>query len=488
LADLNVLLSLTQQNREAYLDRAQVFEMTYRPTLAVADFDEILRLDPGDIDALRRRANTYMRLGDFQHAQIDFNAVIERRANVPDGYLKRAVFYLGQGEPDLAIADCSQAIQLEPNRGSHRAARADAYRQRGDWKLAIDDLLYAVHGEPGRALFRSQLAAAREYQGDWLVALIDRDEAIRLEPANPNWRVNRAWTMMNLGRTEEALAGFADAIKLDPVAPQRYSARGFAQLRLGHYDDAAADFKKSIEVNPARASSYVDLANVSIYRGEPLAGLSQLELVHENAPDFEVDDNRGFLRLAAGQIDEAVADYSAYIIKRPDEASGFGGRGLAEFMKQGYRAAFDDLSRYAALRPLNSMAMIMLDLTRTRLGLPAPTGSAAFSHRFDPRKWPAPIFRFANGEIKVDALIKAAADPSAWRTRIQEAQAFLIAGEYDLAANRKQEARRMFTEVIARQLPAEWSTLIARTELARLNPAIDTPQSAANNSQQVGNQ
>jgi tetratricopeptide (TPR) repeat protein len=487
MADLNVLLRLVPKHREAHLDRAQLFENTYMLTRAIADFDELLRLDPGDVAVHRRRANAYMNLGNVQQAQNDFDAVIAMRPHVPDGYLRRAVFNLRRGEPDLAIADCSQAIQLEPSRSSHRVARANAYSQRGDWKLAIQDLLYAVHADPGRAIFRSNLAATREYQGDWLVALVDREEAVRLEPGNANWRVNRAWTLMNLGRTEEALSGFADAINLDPGAPLRYIARGLAQLRLGHYDDAAADFKKSIEINPARGLSYVNLANVSIYRGEPLAGLAHLKLVHEQVPDFEADDNRGFLRLAAGQIDDAISDYSVYINQRPDAASGFGGRGLAEFMKQDYRDAFDDFSRYVALRPLDSMAMIMLDLARTRLGLPAPNDTADLSGRFDPRKWPAPLFRFAHGDIKAAALIKAAADTSVWQTRIQEAQAYLIAGEYDLANNRRQEARRMFTEVIARQLPADWSTLIARTELARLNSASDTPK-ATNNRQQADNQ
>ena len=60
---------------------------------AIADYDEALRLNPKDHDALNGRANAYTDKNDYDHAIADYDRAIVLNPRVPMIYLNRGVAY-----------------------------------------------------------------------------------------------------------------------------------------------------------------------------------------------------------------------------------------------------------------------------------------------------------------------------------------------------------------------------------------------------------
>jgi len=480
LADLNESGRIDSKNPEVYVARAEIYSSRSDYEHAIADLDGALRLTPSNARLLRQRGGAYLSTGNFEHALTDYDASISVQGDVPDGYAERAWIHRLQGDQDQAIVDYNQAIRLDPKRGVRYTERASAYLAKGDWTAALNDYDRAIQVEPDRGANHSGRAWMREYTGDYAGALADRDDTIRLEPRDADWRVYRAQTLLYMGRTDEGLAGFADAIQLDPRAADHYQSRGYALARLGRFDEALADFDRAIQLQPGQGKYYASRAEVFLYQGDPLAALPDIGRAHTHDPNYESGDDLARAELAGGKLDEAIRDFSSYIAARPAAASGFYGRGFARWMKGDLAGAADDFRRSLVFNSLNAETEIWLNLVRTRYGQGSRADTVKVSRRFDPKKWPSPVFRFIRGEITVDQMVASAADRSSLKAGEQEVQAYFFAGEHYLATNRTADARAMFREVLKRKLPSYYSSIGASAELKTHGPEGDTSAKSTN--------
>jgi len=466
LGDLDVANHINPKLREVYTNRADIYSRRRNYEQAIAEYNQAIALDSKDASLLSARGRALENIGDFQHALSDFAGAIALQPDVAAHYANRAWVHRIQGDSDLAIADYTQAIQLEPNHGVRYTNRANAYLAKGDWKTAMADYDHAVEVEPTRATYRGTRASAREYQGDYDGALVDYAEAIRLEPKNADWRVDRAWTLFYMGRTADALQDFQDAIAMDDRAANRYSSRANAYLLLGKYDQALVDYNKAIELQPERGINYSNRAYVPLYQRQPLTGIKDMDLAESKDPQYAASIGRGRLYLAGLQFDDAIREYTSYIALRPDASSGYYGRGLARLSKGELTPAAEDFRRALDFNVWDEETILWLHFCLARLHQNPREETARAARRFDLKKWPGPAFSFALGQISLEAMIAAAHDPSAIKTREQKAQAYFFAGQYYLAAQRPLDARRMFRLVLAQNVPYTWSDSAASAALA----------------------
>ncbi|MBR6713110.1 MAG: tetratricopeptide repeat protein [Selenomonadaceae bacterium] len=84
--------------------------------LAVADYSQVINVDPNHQDALYWRAWCYDELGDNEKALADLNRLIELNPNYSSGaYNNRGIVYENLGALDKALADYNKALELDPN-------------------------------------------------------------------------------------------------------------------------------------------------------------------------------------------------------------------------------------------------------------------------------------------------------------------------------------------------------------------------------------
>jgi Flp pilus assembly protein TadD len=76
IADLDEVIRLQPENAKTYSYRAGALREIGEHMRALADFNEALRLDPKNPEILANRGLLYMMMSDAKHARADFNSVL----------------------------------------------------------------------------------------------------------------------------------------------------------------------------------------------------------------------------------------------------------------------------------------------------------------------------------------------------------------------------------------------------------------------------
>jgi tetratricopeptide (TPR) repeat protein len=105
-----------------------------------------------------KRGDKYFSERNFDGAIADFTEMIKLEPDNPSAYYKRGLSYTNTKEFDLAITDFTEAIRLEPNKfGEFYFDRGGTYIFKGDNVLAISDIEMAVKIDPQNENFREAL-------------------------------------------------------------------------------------------------------------------------------------------------------------------------------------------------------------------------------------------------------------------------------------------------------------------------------------------
>lgn len=91
--------------------------------LAIADFNEFLRLNPAGTTGFYARGNSYREKGNLDRAIADYSEAIRLDPRFSFAYHDRGVAYRMKGDREHAISDLRQAVRLNPDiAGPSRAA------------------------------------------------------------------------------------------------------------------------------------------------------------------------------------------------------------------------------------------------------------------------------------------------------------------------------------------------------------------------------
>lgn len=370
LADLNAAVRLDPQNAIFYKNRAQIFsnlgneanavsdyitslrienrEITtcsdyyYSGAYAAACYEELLRAQPGNVQALLRLGDAYASIHDqdkaraaYAHAfekdpgllekcdqQITtlyritcFEALSRARALNVIEFVDRGDMYGLLEEYDLALADYHQAFQLDPgleescgmvnNKPAYAAACITARM-----KANPQPLDYLERGEAYR-----QIGAHEEALSDFSAAL-DLTATVNA-PERDTLRAQayyfRGLVYAQQQQYQQSLADFAAvfeslaALGEEPDA-QLFADRGDVYLALGQMQAAATDYNTAIQFDPRNAQAYTGRGQVNLAVGEAAEALEDFTQVLEISANAGVYIHRARAFLALGESDKAIAD------------------------------------------------------------------------------------------------------------------------------------------------------------------------------------
>ena len=242
-------------------------ERTRTRDLAVADFNQAIRLDPKNSTAVRERGRLYMELGDLDRAFADYNEAIRLNPNDDRAYTNRGNIYQSRGNYDQAIADHTRAIQIAPNFALAYFNRGVAYSSKGDYDRAIADYNQAIRLDPNDASAYYNRGNAYFSKDDYDRAIADYTEAIRLDPNYVAAYFSRGVVYLNKGDYDRAIADQTQAIRLNPNHADAYYFRGLAYSSKGDIEKAIADFEAALRIDPNHASARNNLEQARQRRG-----------------------------------------------------------------------------------------------------------------------------------------------------------------------------------------------------------------------------
>lgn len=132
----------------AYKKRSQAYWESNRIDQALADYDQIIRLDPGNLQFRYQRALANGRLGRLDLAVSDLDVVIAGEPERAEAYFNRGYAYKLSGRQDQALADFSRALEIDPGILNAYMNRAEIYVLQGKYKKALDDYDAALKISP----------------------------------------------------------------------------------------------------------------------------------------------------------------------------------------------------------------------------------------------------------------------------------------------------------------------------------------------------
>ena len=222
---------------------------------AVAVYDEVLELQPSNVEALTYRGWLTARSGDLDRAAAYLEEAIATDPQYPDAHLFRSIVALDQGEVERAAAELAvfddsdpsafarsliESAQLRPRilRAQEEAALAKVEAERaGPEPVAFSATSLTVREA---ALAAERLAA----ESRLLDAVRLFDWVLESRPDDPDALTGRGWLVARTGDPELLAAGVAHldrALELDPAHPAALVYRAFALNRQGDPEAARAD-------------------------------------------------------------------------------------------------------------------------------------------------------------------------------------------------------------------------------------------------------
>lgn len=150
---------------------------------AIADYTEVLRIDPRDSIAYAGRGQARLARQDVGGAIDDLTQALHFEGKSPGLFVARGYAQLLKGDAGAAIGDFSAAISLDPKNAGALNNRALAYRKQGNLDAAIADYSAAIRLSPTYALAHNNRGYVFEAQGNKQAAAADFRRALALDPS-----------------------------------------------------------------------------------------------------------------------------------------------------------------------------------------------------------------------------------------------------------------------------------------------------------------
>ena len=160
--------------------------------------------------------------GDFEAAIANFNEALKRDRQNLEALTGRGLAYAGLGNSDRAIEDFDEVIRLDPDYADAYVGRGGVYREIGRIDLAEVDFAEAVSLDDSNAQSFFQMALGMSQVGDFGSAVKNFSEAIHIDPNFTDAYRLRGLAQLSMGFHQQAADDFGQTIRLNPDSPVPY--------------------------------------------------------------------------------------------------------------------------------------------------------------------------------------------------------------------------------------------------------------------------
>ena len=231
---------------------------TTDPTEKIKFFNQVIELEPKNLDAYFNRALAKNEIGDFNGAILDYTKIIFYN---PDGdsYYNRGNSKYSLEDFEGAKADYLLALEMDSQFIDARYNLACANYFLEEYENSIENLNKVIKVVPDDARIYTQRANAYLALSKFRLALRDYSLAILIDP-NANTYYNRGITFLDINYYKDANEDFSKSLSFNPNDPALYFYRGVTNLFLGEYNLAINDFKTTLEFDSLNYEILIGLA------------------------------------------------------------------------------------------------------------------------------------------------------------------------------------------------------------------------------------
>lgn len=341
----------------AYRLRSRAYLRRGKPGKALADLDQLNKLEPKTPANLLERGRLHAEAGNLDRAIGDFDQAVFCGGRSVEVLVARGRAHAAKGVWELALSDFAAALQLAPEDAAVYYHRGEARLSQSAFDQASADFSEAARLRPDDARYPNALGRVCLRQGKPDDALAKFNEASHVDPHCVETYLNRARVWMERGQTEEAIDDLTRAVNFDPRNAGAYAMRGLARSRLGKLGHALSDYNRAVKLRPGDPSYHVGRGELLHERGEFEEAVNDFKAaikLDKHSPAAYL--GRGRARLACGHPGNAINDFTQALQIVPGNTGALLGRAQAHLLKRRYDEAITDAGEVIRLAPATAPA------------------------------------------------------------------------------------------------------------------------------------
>lgn len=303
---------------QAYMLRADIYQMLDKHREALADFSEALKLDPTSFMALYQKANEEYALGDYSAAKADYTrlrATNPRSVEALTGLARVAV-----KENDLGRASeyMDGAVEMMSADSDIYIRRASVRRMQGNNTGAVEDLLMAISIDNNTRAFQELIDMANV---DYPAVISAISTSISYAPQQGMLYYIRGFIAQAHDHYASALADYRKLIDQNMYEYSGlYNSMAQCQLALCRYPQAIDNIDHAISMDGGKNGEfYATKARILYAQGknsEAMDALKQASL--RGYSSTNMDELQALVDYAAGDFEKANDIYAAMIVDHPE--------------------------------------------------------------------------------------------------------------------------------------------------------------------------
>lgn len=325
------LVSRAQYDKDVFSFRGRNALADGRYSLAIENFNILVRLDTTDHWTYFYRGIAKYNLGDLRGAGQDFDTSIRLNPIFTNGYHYRGITYSRMGQYDKALEDLQTAIDLRPGNEGLYYSRGVTYFLAQDFDNAIADFNKYIRQQPDDASAFLNRGATYLYLNDTIAALDDYNRAIRLDRFDPEGYIRRGRLYANQGKYDEAIADMGMALSIDPDNTYGYFNRALMYYEMQDYNKAMDDLNRVLKDEPGNALTLYNRSLILAQVGDFEGALDDMDrVININPGNVLAFFNRASFFIEMERYRDALDDYTKAIELYPDFAKAYMNRSYVE--------------------------------------------------------------------------------------------------------------------------------------------------------------
>jgi tetratricopeptide (TPR) repeat protein len=324
---------------------------------AIAEFSQVLSLDPKQVVAYSNRGMAKSKKADFDGAIADFTQAVSLDPRLAEAFYNRGDAKAAKNDTDGAVADYTQATNLDPKLGMAFYKRGGIRTLKGDYEGAIADFTQDIAVDPNFANAYNNRGYVRRAQNDLDGAIADFTQALAINPKIAGAYYNRALAKEAKADLDGAIIDYNHALDLDPKMTRAYYNRGIAKNTKNDLDGALADYNQALTLDPKLAPALSDRALIKQAKGDLQGALDDFNQALTIDPKLaDAYYSRGLIKEQLNDLDGAISDSSRAIDLDPKRAQPYYNRGFAKLVKGNLEGSRADLLKFCEIAPRDPYA------------------------------------------------------------------------------------------------------------------------------------
>jgi protein O-GlcNAc transferase len=247
---------------------------------------EILRQDPGNVDAIHLLGVLAHQGGDEETSIQLISAAIGKRPDMPIFHFHLADPLRALGRRDEALAALQKAVELAPDYHEGHANLGNLLNEMGRFVEAESANRASLEILPDAPVALNNLGNSLLGQRKLDEAIEQYKRTLELVPDFIDAENNWALALINLGQVEEAVEHFRKAIQINPARHDLHNNLGAALSRLQRFSDAGASFQTAVDLKPDYAEAQNNLGSALRALGSADQAIPFFEKAVELNPKF----------------------------------------------------------------------------------------------------------------------------------------------------------------------------------------------------------